>query len=424
MTAYDSALEYLTTASLRGSKLGLERIVQLLEQLGNPQEKVKIIHISGTNGKGSFGAMLGAILTCAGYCTGSFSSPAIADVTDSFRINGAKISQKIFGELICRIAPICESMDDKPTEFEILTAAAYELFAENNCDIALVECGMGGDLDSTNAVSSPLLSVITNVQMDHCSFLGNTIGEIALHKAGIIKKDCPVLFGGSDNEAARVIEQYAANFGSRLYYTNHSRISNIYCSLEGTCFNFDSFGDLYTPLSGTYQARNAANVLTAVEILRELGYNISSEHVRIGLEKTKWHGRFEILRKEPLVIFDGSHNPDGIRYAADSISCCINGKIALLIGVMADKKYELYADLLGRFAECVFTVKPDNPRALDSDILAKTFTAKGISSTSFNIFSDGVKTAYCFAKSHGIPLVALGSLYMYKEFTYVLDKLK
>lgn len=423
MTNYDNALEYLKTASLRGSKLGLERIVRLLALLGDPQDKVKAVHISGTNGKGSFGAMLGSVLKTAGYLTGGFSSPAITEVTDSFRINGSEISREDFGDLICSLSPLCESMNDKPTEFEVLTAAAYELFAEKKCDIALVECGMGGDLDSTNVLHTPLLSVITNVQKDHCSFLGNTTDEIARHKSGIIRPGCPVLFGGSDPKADKVIADAAQKAGSELYRTDLSRISDVSCSVEGTEFSFKGFGKLHISLTGTYQLYNAANVLTAIEILRKRSLDITDSDVRIGLENTKWHGRFEVLRHDPLVIFDGSHNPCGISCAADSIRLCSKKKIALLIGVMADKEYCLYADMLGDLTDKIFTVKPDNPRALDSSLLADSFTAKGIKAAAYTDLEEGVTAAYEYARKHDTPLIALGSLYMYREFIKAIEKL-
>ena len=423
MTNYEIALEYLKITAQRGSKLGLERIRQITELIDNPQDKTKIIHISGTNGKGSFGAMLTQILEAAGYRTGGFSSPAITEVTDSFRIGGNEVSQEKLGELICRIGPVCERLINKPTEFEVLTAAAFQLFAENKCDVALVECGMGGDLDSTNVISSPLLSVITNVRKDHCAFLGNTTEEIASHKSGIIKAGCPVLFGGSDSAAENVIISAAENSGSELFRTDYSRISDVSHSLEGTDFTFGGFGRLHINLAGTYQVYNAANVLTAVEILRRYGFTITDENVRTGLEKARWHGRFEILRKNPTVIFDGSHNPDGISSAAESIRLCLNGKAALLIGVMADKEYSLYADMLGDFTAHAFAVTPDNPRALDSKTLAETFAEKDIPATAFDSLEDGVKSAYEFAKKHNVPLIALGSLYMYREFINALDNL-
>ncbi len=421
MTNYEQALGYLKTAASRGSVLGLERISRLAELLGDPQDKVKTIHISGTNGKGSLGAMLCSVLKASGYRVGSFSSPAITSVTDSFRIDGEQISEEKFARLVLDIAPICESMEEKPTEFEVITAVAFELFRRENCDIAVVECGMGGDLDSTNIISAPLLSVITNVQLDHCGFLGSTVAEIASHKAGIIKKGRPVFFGGDDEAALAVIKAAAEKCGSELYFPDPRELENAEFSLSG--LSFDYRGErLEIPLLGTYQLTNAANVLRCVDILRKYGVKLPDYALREGLANVKWHGRFEVLRREPLVIFDGSHNPDGISCAADSIRQYFGeNKVVFLIGVMADKEYGLYADMLGEFAEAVFTVKPDNPRALDSETLAQTFAEKGIDARPYSVLSDGVSAACAFAMERGRPLIALGSLYMYREFTQALE---
>ena len=418
------ALDYLKTASLRGSKLGLERIAELMERLGQPQEKLPVIHIAGTNGKGSFGAMLGSVLIAAGYRVGGFSSPALTGVTDSFRINGQEITADRLRALLSEIIPHAEEMSDKPTEFEVLTAAAYLLFSQENCDAALVECGMGGDTDSTNVLRSPLLSVITNVQLDHAGFLGKTTAEIAVHKAGIIKPGRPVLFGGSDPDALAVIQKKAAAESAALTLTDLSRLTADSFSAEGTSFTFAGMGSFTIPLLGTYQPVNAANVLTAVELLRGEGLDIPHDAVKNGLAAAQWHGRFEVLRRDPLIIFDGSHNPDGIRCAAESIRLYSGGKrVALLIGVMADKDYGLYGEMLRGLADCAFTVKPDNPRALDSQTLAESLAGKGIPSAAFSDLAEGVRTAVEYAKTNRIPLIALGSLYMYREFTGALAKI-
>ncbi|MGB4093555.1 MAG: folylpolyglutamate synthase/dihydrofolate synthase family protein [Ruminococcus flavefaciens] len=420
---YNEAKEYLKAASAKGSILGLERVVELLHLMGDPQEKVKVIHVAGTNGKGSFGAMMTSVLREAGYKTGGFSSPAITDITDSYRINGTEISQEKFTELIGEIAELCEKMDEKPTEFEIMAAAAYELFYREGCDIAVIECGMGGDTDATNVVNKPVLSVITNVQSDHCKFLGNTIAEIAAHKAGIIKEGCPVFFGGDDAEAFEVVSAKAREVGAPFRFMDYSDVSGVRFSLDG--MEFDYKDKLYkVPLLGVYQLNNALNVIFCSEILTKKGYNIDYGDIRRGLAKTEWHGRFEMLRRDPYVIFDGAHNPDGIRFASESIERYFGRKkVVMLIGVMADKDYRLYSEMLGNHAAKVFAVKPDNPRALDSASLAKVFSEKNISAESFDVLADGVKSAYEYAKSRNIPLIALGSLYMYREFNEVLRSL-
>ena len=423
MTAYEEALAYLQKAAQRGSVLGLERISALTELLGQPQDSIKTVHISGTNGKGSLGAMLCSVLKSAGYRAGSFSSPAITNVTDSFRIDGETVSDEKFSQVILDIAPMCESMDEKPTEFEVLTAAAFELFRRESCDIAVIECGMGGDLDSTNVISLPLLSVITNVQLDHCGFLGTTVAEIASHKAGIIKKGRPVFFGGSDETALAVIKEAALESDSELYYPPWDNISSASFDLSGLSFNYRGMR-FELPLLGTYQLTNAANALGCIEILKNCGLDIPYRAVKEGLANVKWRGRFEVLRTEPYVIFDGSHNPDGIRFAADSIRRYFGStRVALLIGVMADKEYHLYADMLDELTDVVFTVIPDNPRALDSNVLAQSFSEKGIPSCAFHELEWGVREAYKYAKEKNIPLIALGSLYMYREFTEALGKI-
>ncbi|MBP3380013.1 MAG: bifunctional folylpolyglutamate synthase/dihydrofolate synthase [Ruminococcus sp.] len=427
MADYSEILDYLRTASLRGSHLGLERITELCRRLGDPQNKVKIIHISGTNGKGSFLAMLSAVLTAAGYKTGSFSSPGLTGVTDSFRIDGKELSEADFSAVMSEIIPVCEAVGEsgngRLTEFEILTGAAFRLFDREKCDIALVECGMGGSTDSTNTIEAPLLSVITNVSIDHTAFLGNTAEEIASCKAGIIKPGRPVLFGGNDKTALEIIKNRAESCGSRLIVTDDRRITVTEESIRGMTLADAAFGELKLRLAGTYQRYNCANVLTAIEILREEGLEIPEAAVKSGLLSAVWHGRFEVMCEKPLVIYDGAHNPDGIRQAAATLDKYIDGEIALLIGVMADKEYELYPEMLGKFIDTAFTVAPANPRSLDSRALAEVFRSRGITAIPYDSMKSAVKSAAEYAEKHKLPLIALGSLYMYREFSEALINL-
>jgi len=414
------SLKYLKKAAERGSKLGLERISELCKKLGDPQNALPVIHIAGTNGKGSFGVMMSAVLAETGYTVGSFSSPALTDVTDSFRINGRPISIAELDELFTELVPICEDMTDKPTEFEVLTAAAYELFRRKKCDIALIECGMGGDTDSTNVVEKPLLSVITNIAVDHSAFLGGTIKEITRHKAGIIKQGRPVLFGGNNREAYEVISAAAAEKSSPLTLADHSALEVVSRDIHKTVFRHKRFGTLESHMLGTYQAFNLANVLSAVELLCNEGIVIPDSAVVSGISKARNQGRFEVVSEKPLIIFDGAHNPDGIIRAAESIETYFSGKVVLLIGVMADKEYGLYPELLGKFTDTAFTVAPDNPRALDSKSLAEVFTKNGIDAVPCDSVTEGVRKSVRYAETHGLPLIAMGSLYMYKEFSETL----
>lgn len=413
MMTYKEAINYLAFTSKRGSCLGLSRVTQLLERLGNPHKNVKFIHVTGTNGKGSVTKMLSCILNAQGYKTGLFSSPFVTRVNESIQLDGNEISDSEFAELIGDIMPVAEAMDEPPTEFEITTAAAFEYFSKKNCDVAVIECGLGGDMDSTNVIEAPLLSVITNVEADHSAFLGDTIAEIASHKAGIIKKGCPVLFGGNNKEALEVISEKAIN--SKIITVDYSRLSNISCTLSGSTFNF---GEQNFSLSmlGKYQPYNAAIAISAVEILRKNGLDISNKAVYEGLKSTRLNGRFELIKENPIVIFDGSHNPHGVNAAIESIKNYFDGKVVLLMGVMADKEYPEMVKTLSEVAAKAFTVKPKNPRALDSKLLADEFIRNGVDAEFSTELSVGVQKAITYAEKHQLPLIALGSLYMYSEF--------
>lgn len=413
MMTYKEAIDYLSFTSKRGSCLGLSRITQLLERLGNPHKNVKFIHVTGTNGKGSVTKMLSCILNAQGYKTGLFSSPFVTRVNESIQLDGSEISDSEFAELIGNIMPVAEAMNEPPTEFEITTAAAFEYFSKKNCDVAVIECGLGGDMDSTNVIEAPLLSVITNVEADHSAFLGDTIAEIAAHKAGIIKKGCPVLFGGNIKEALKVIAEKAIN--SKIFTVDYSNLSNISCTLSGSTFNF---GEQNFSLSmlGIYQPYNAAIAISAVEILRKNGLDISNKAVYEGLKSARLNGRFELIKESPIVIFDGSHNPHGVNAAIESIKNYFDGKVVLLMGVMADKEYPEMVKTLSEVAAKAFTVKPKNPRALDSMLLADEYIRNGVNAEFSTELSAGVEKALTHAEKHQLPLIALGSLYMYSEF--------
>ncbi len=422
---YTQALKFIETASFKGSVLGLSRIKELLELMGNPQNKCRFIHVSGTNGKGSFSTMITSILSHAGYKTGSFSSPALVCVNDCFRINCTEISDDTFAQLIEYIAPFTEKMQDKPTEFEILTAAAFELFRREKCDFAVVECGMGGDTDSTNVIENTVLSVITNVEKDHCGILGNNISEIAHHKAGIIKSHSPVLFGGENSDAEIVVKSMAEKMHSDYYSTDKSKIHDISYDTTKTCFSYGNFKNIKLSLIGLYQTENTANVLSAIEILRKNGIDIPDDAIYDGLENCTWKGRFEVINQNPLIIFDGSHNVHGMTYTVSSIKHYFKGiKPVVLIGVMSDKEYYDYGEMLKDCIDCVFTVKPDNLRALGDEELAQVFLKNNVPATPYSILSEGIKAAYECSVKKNVPLIAMGSLYMYKDFISVIKTLQ
>ncbi|HAG12631.1 MAG TPA: bifunctional folylpolyglutamate synthase/dihydrofolate synthase [Ruminococcus sp.] len=413
------ALCYLRQAASRGYKLGLERVSELTARLGMPQNAYQTIHISGTNGKGSVGAMLAAVLRKAGYVTGHFASPALRSPFDYFQIGGIPVPPDVFAQAISEVHACAEQMDDLPTEFEILAAAAFTVFRQQHCQIAVIECCMGGDSDCTNVIAHPLLSVITNVRLDHCAFLGSSLPEIAAHKAGIIKQDCPVLTGCSDPDVVQVIRAYAEKMHSALYFPD-TPPEIIRMSPEGTdCFS-PAFDKLHLGLPGTYQPENAAIVLRAVSLLRDQGLQISDDAVRNGLADCRWRGRMELLAKQPVVMFDGAHNPDGMQAAVSALTQFFgeNRSLSFVIGVMADKAFEQYPALLAPLANQIFTVTPDNPRALSAAQLADVFRAAGIPA----VPCDSVLQAVSGACDSGHPVIGLGSLYLYDAFCDALTK--
>lgn len=356
---YEQTIEYIHSISWRGSRPGLERINVLLEKLGNPQIKLKVVHVAGTNGKGSFCAMLESILRNSGYKTGMFTSPYIEFFNERMQINGDMISNEELAQITDYVKPIAEGMTDPPTEFELITAIAIEYFVKNKCDIVIMEAGMGGRLDSTNVFDQPLLSVITEIGLDHTAFLGNTIEKISKEKAGIIKEGCPVLFGGKDINAAMVIKETASEKNSDYYQSDYNLLSEVKCTLSGSTFNFGNLNDIYIPLLGLYQPLNAANVISAIQILNNRGLDISENDIREGLKKVKWSGRFERLSDNPEIYFDGSHNPQGIKYAIDTIKHYFGEKkVNVLAGVMKDKDYEEMIHELAAITDRAFCVTP------------------------------------------------------------------
>lgn len=413
---YSEAISYIHSINWTFCKPGLERIEELCEKIGNPQNSLKFIHVAGTNGKGSFCSMLDSVLREAGYKVGLFTSPYIKEFGERIRFNGENISDNDLIEVTEFIRPIADAMIDKPTEFELITAIGFEYFKRKNCDIVILEAGLGGRLDSTNVIKTPVLSVITGIALEHTEILGDTVEKIAAEKAGIIKPCVPVMFGGDDDAAHGVISQKARELGSEYTRVDRSTLKIEKSDLEGTEFSFKSHRDMFISLLGLYQTQNASNVLTAVDILIENGYSISEDAIKNGLAKAKWCARFEIICKDPLVIYDGAHNPQGVENAVLSIKQYFGDtKVCILSGVMRDKDYNYMAGRISSVAERVFTVTPDNPRSLPAGEYAEVFESMGVSAQGFDSMEAAVKAAKEYAKNKGEALVCLGSLYMYGE---------
>ena len=421
---YAEAIEYIHSINWTFCNPGLERIRTLCDALGNPEKELKFVHVAGTNGKGSFCSMLDSVLRSAGYKTGLFTSPYIRFFNERICFNGKPISNDELAEVTEYVKPIADKMTEKPTEFELISAIGFEYFKRKKCDVVILEAGMGGRLDSTNIIEAPLLSVITGIAFDHTAFLGDTIEKIATEKAGIIKKDRPVLWGGNSAAALEVIKAQADKMNAPFYATSRDTIKVTNATLEGTFFDYDERKDIKISLLGSYQPYNAANVISAVDILRGEGLSISEEALRNGLLSAKWPARFELLSNEPTVIYDGAHNPEGIEAACRSIKNYFGDeKVFVLSGVMKDKDYDYIASMLSEIATKAFTVTPDNPRALNAKDYAEVLSKKKVTSLPFESLSEALKTAYNTAKNEKTPLVCLGSLYMYSELIKEFEKL-
>lgn len=418
---YKEALDYIHSTHWLGSKPGLSRTRTLLDLMGNPHKDLRFIHVAGTNGKGSFCAMLSAVLEEAGYRTGRYTSPYVYRFNERIAFNGKDIDDETLARLCDRMRPLADTMSDPPTEFERITALAMDYFQKKACDFVVLECGMGGRLDSTNVIDRPILSVITGISLDHTAFLGETIEKIAAEKAGIIKAGVPCLYCGEDSRAAAVIEQVAKEKDAPFYTCTHNA-RLISASLEKTVFDWNAWHGVEIPLLGLYQIHNACHVLQAVELLRAQGVTLPEDAVRRGLARVRWRARFEVIARDPLIICDGGHNPEGVASAVASVRYYFKDqKVLLVSGVMKDKDVAVMADLMRPIAKEVFCVAPDNPRSLDADTYAGTFTSLGVPAHAFQTPKEALQSAISRAKATGAPILCLGSLYLYREICDAWD---
>ena len=421
---YSEALAYIHSVAWQGSRPGLERIGELCRRMGDPWRGMRFIHVAGTNGKGSFCRMLAGILTAAGYRTGLFTSPYVLRFNERMMIDNREISNDELAKETETVRAFADAMTDPPTEFELITAIAFSYFKHQNCDLVVLECGMGGRLDSTNVIEEPLLSMITGIDFDHTAYLGNTVEAIATEKGGIIKPGRPCLWGGENEAAKATLAAIAKERHSPFYTVDRSGLQVTSMTLDGTIFDFDGLTDLSLPLLGTYQPRNAASVLTAVKLLRAQGVNISEQAIRAGLASAVWHARFELLKKnDPVILYDGGHNPQGVRAAVEAIRAYFPGKkVNLLSGVMADKDFDTIISTLKPIAAQVFTVTPQNPRALAAAEYAARFAGHGIPATASASVPEALEHAIRQSRAEQRPLICLGSLYLYAELREALDE--
>lgn len=407
------ALQYINEIGWRGSRPGLERIQALLEKMGNPERTLKFVHVAGTNGKGSTCAMLSSILSEAGYRTGLFVSPHLVRFHERIQVNGVEISSRELVEVTEFVRQFAETMQDLPTQFELMTAVALEFFRRRACDIVVLEVGMGGLLDSTNVIPPPEVAVITAIGLDHTAELGDTLEKIAAAKAGILKRGSRAVLSGQEKPVEDVVSGVCGKLEIPLSIASSEKLQNRRLTLDGMCFSAPEYGELRMSLLGEHQISNAATVLAAVEALRECGWKISAQPVCAGLSKTVWPGRFEILRRDPVFIVDGGHNPQGIATTARTIRTLLPGrKLTFVTGAMADKDIDTMYGEIALLASRFLTVTPDNPRALGAQALAQRLHGRfGVECIPFEDVGQAVGEAIRLEGAQG-AVCTVGSLYL------------
>ena len=408
---YPEALNYINGVRWYGSRPGLERIRALLEKLGNPQKGQKYIHIAGTNGKGSCAAMTASVLKAAGYRTGLFISPYLMRFNERMQLNGRPIEDETLAALVTEIQPLADAMEDHPTEFELMTAAALLWYRREKCDVVVLEVGLGGRLDATNVIDAPEAAVIMNIGLDHTAILGDTVEQIAAEKAGIIKPGCDVVSYQQQESVAAVIQARCEAVGARLREADFSRIVPEFDSLEGQVFTYKGL-PCAIPLLGEHQQRNAAVVLELVEALRSKGWRLEDDAVEHGLYAVSWPARFEQVHEEPPFIVDGGHNPQCAETVVAGLRRYFPARRhVLLVGVLADKDYPALLDILNREADAWVCVTPESERALPADRLGAFLERFGKPVTVCGTIPDGVTAALEQAGQDGM-VCAVGSLYM------------
>ncbi len=418
MTALE-AIEYIEHYTWSTTRLGLGRTKELLSRMGDPQKSLKFVHVAGSNGKGSTCAMLASVLRAAGYKTGLYTSPYIQDFCERMQVSGLNIPGETLAEITDRVRVQADQMEDHPSQFELVTAIAMVYFLEAGCDIVVLEVGLGGALDSTNAIDAPEAAVITNLALEHTEYLGHTYHEIASAKAGIIKTGCSCAAYPCDPEAMETVAAVCKEKDVPLRWADFGQIQPISDSLQGQEFTYRTWKNLRIPLLGAHQLKNAAVALETIDLLRGRGWEIPDEAVRKGLKNVTWPARFEVLHHQPLFLLDGGHNSQCARALADCVKRYLPGeKITFLMGVLADKDADEMLQAVLPLGKQFFCLTPNNPRALTADALAEKIRALGGDAVVCASAEDGLKRVL----QTGGTVVAFGSLYLAGELRTLFPK--
>jgi len=423
MKTADEAIAYIHSVCWKGSIPGLGRTQELLRLMGNPEKQLKYVHIAGTNGKGSTAAMTASILRKAGYCVGLYTSPYIYRFHERMQVDGCEISDEELVDVTNFVRPLASSMQESPTEFELVSCIAFEFFKRRKCDIVVLEVGMGGALDSTNVIEVPEVAVITNIGLDHTEVLGDTVEKIAETKSGIFKEGGhAVVYRGSEGVEA-VFERICAERNVKLRKADFEGLRSVSHSLDGQVFDCGSRKNIVLPLLGDHQLHNAAVVLGVADTLIELGWKITEQNIYDGIRDVRWPGRFDIMRRDPLFIIDGGHNPQCIEALVKNIQDYLIGRrLIVLTGVLADKDYvDMYAPVMPYVEEFV-CITPPNPRRMMATQLAEYLRQTGKPAEGYEEIVDGVRAAMEKAGKDGVVL-CFGSLYSIGSIRDALDSL-
>ena len=412
----EEAVSYIDSFYTNQTAPGLQRIRELMEKLGNPQDGLRFVHVAGTNGKGSTCAMTESILRTAGYRSGLFTSPHIQRFHERMQVCGVPITDEELGTVTEQVRACVETMAEQPNEFEVITAVAFVYFARQKCDIVALEVGLGGEFDATNVIRTPECAVITNIGLDHTALLGNTLEEIAHAKAGIIKERGDVVIYRDSPSVERVFEETCARLDARLHRADFDGIRVRSSTISGQIFSAGGYEDLCMPLIGAHQLKNAAVVLAAVKVLQSRGWHIAESDVRGGLVRVKWPVRFEVVSRDPLFIIDGGHNPQCLEAVTESLRTLLPGRrVVFLTGVLRDKDAGSMAELLDSAAAEYVTVTPPSPRAMEAGELAELLSARSHKPAEAcgNVL-EGIEKAKEKASGGGV-VCCVGSLYLAGE---------
>ena len=418
----EQSLNYIHGLYRKGTKPSLHRIRQLLDMLGNPHKKLKFIHIAGTNGKGSTAAMTASILKQAGYKTGLFTSPYIYRFNERIQVNGEQIPDETVCTLTDRLSALASQMDEMPTEFDFVTAMAMVYFTSVDCDMVVLEVGVGGALDTTNIIDTPEVAVITNIGLDHTDILGDTVEKIAAVKAGIFKEGGSAVIYRAVPSVEQVYEDICREKGVTLKKADFDGLMLHSCDLTGQVFDCGSRKNLQLPLLGDHQMHNAAVVLAVIDTLVEKGYAITEKNIYDGMACVTWPGRFDIMHRDPLFIIDGGHNPQCIDAMVKNIRDYLaDRRLIVLTGVLADKDYgEMFRPVMP-YVEKFVCITPDNPRRMLSRELAEYLRQAGAQAEGFDAVAEGVRHAMALAGTDGVVL-CFGSLYSIADIRAGLEE--